>query len=171
MTSAARLALILAASFALPLPLLAVDRDAEEACRDAARALVQQETRWNKAQGSAGGSSRRELIYWLAKDGTEGVCRLDRRGRVYEVSVERFGDDEISTWPGEEDPNERYELVRCESDRRKRRECAIPRGAYVELHDQLSDTECIYGDTWGVSRGALWVDDGCRGEFAVTWEE
>lgn len=151
-------------------PATARDHESEEACRDAARALVDQDTRWNNRRGGASGKSQStDTIYWLAKDGTEGVCRVDRRGRVYEVRVEHWGEEgDITTWPGEDDYEER-ELVRCESDRRKQRDCPIPRGAEVRLFDQLSDTPCVYGDNWGYSRDEIWVDDGCRAVFEVTW--
>jgi len=142
---------------------------AREACRQAARALVNQETRWSdsRAQERGGGSG---TLYWRAVDGTEGVCRLDRSDRVYEVRVERWGSaqDEISVWPGT-GAGEGSRLVRCESDRGRRKECSIPRGARVRLEKTLSDTACTRGRTWGQTRNEIWVDDGCRAIFEVTW--
>ena len=31
---------------------------------------------------------------------------------------------------------------------------------------QLSSTTCTQGRTWGFRNGSIWVNDGCRGEFA-----
>ncbi|WP_295930379.1 DUF3011 domain-containing protein [uncultured Xanthomonas sp.] len=55
--------------------------------------------------------------------------------------------------------------VRCESQDQRQRIC--PTGwRNAMLVRQLSDTRCIEGRTWGSRDGAVWVDDGCRGEFA-----
>lgn len=59
-------------------------------------------------------------------------------------------------------------VVRCESDNGRRRECRIPGGASgrVEVTRQLSNSACIQGRTWGVRGNRVWVDRGCRAEFA-----
>lgn len=38
---------------------------------------------------------------------------------------------------------------------------------HVEIRRQLSDSPCIYGRSWGVERGDVWVDDGCRAVFVA----
>ena len=38
---------------------------------------------------------------------------------------------------------------------------------HVEVKRQLSDSPCIYGRRWGVERGDVWVDDGCRAVFVA----
>jgi hypothetical protein len=38
---------------------------------------------------------------------------------------------------------------------------------HVEVYRQLSRSACSYGQTWGVDGGRVWVDRGCRAEFAV----
>ena len=38
---------------------------------------------------------------------------------------------------------------------------------HVEIRRQLSDSPCIYGRSWGVQRGDVWVDDGCRAVFVA----
>jgi hypothetical protein len=57
--------------------------------------------------------------------------------------------------------------VRCESRGTGRDQCAIDRGAQVELVRQLSDRPCRQNSTWGVGPGYIWVFAGCRAEFAV----
>jgi hypothetical protein len=55
--------------------------------------------------------------------------------------------------------------IRCESQDQRQRVCNTGWRNAV-LVRQLSDTRCIEGRTWGQRGGAVWVDDGCRGEFA-----
>lgn len=43
----------------------------------------------------------------------------------------------------------------------------VNRRQHVEIRRQLSDSPCIYGRSWGVQRGDVWVDDGCRAVFVV----
>ncbi|RYG19703.1 DUF3011 domain-containing protein [bacterium] len=38
----------------------------------------------------------------------------------------------------------------------------------VRLVRQISKKPCIEGRTWGYSSTRIWVDDGCRAEFAIT---
>lgn len=54
--------------------------------------------------------------------------------------------------------------VRCESRDNRQQTCEF-RGRAV-LVRQLSKTACVEGRTWGQRGSTLWVDDGCRGEFA-----
>ncbi len=55
--------------------------------------------------------------------------------------------------------------IRCESSDHRQRQCNTQwRGA--TLVRQLSDTRCVEGRTWGFRNGTIWVNDGCRGEFA-----
>jgi len=41
----------------------------------------------------------------------------------------------------------------------------------VTLLKRLSDEACTAGRDWGYSGRTLWVDDGCRGVFAVTYRD
>lgn len=58
--------------------------------------------------------------------------------------------------------------ITCESRGSARDQCAIERGARVELVRQLSDKPCRENSTWGVGPGYIWVFAGCRAEFAVS---
>jgi hypothetical protein len=64
-------------------------------------------------------------------------------------------------------PPQAREIVRCESDNNRLRECHIPGSARIELTRQLSSAACVEGRTWGVRKDRLWVDKGCRAEFAA----
>ena len=57
--------------------------------------------------------------------------------------------------------------VRCESNDGRYQECAAPRGGRLVVSRQLSDTACVEGRTWGSRGGSVWVQGGCRAEFAV----
>jgi hypothetical protein len=140
----------------------------QSACADAARALVQQETRWNE-RGTERGFANPNVLSWQAADGTQGTCQVDRTGRVYEVRVDRWGSPGgIIVWPGA-DPGGSSRLLKCESEKGRRQECAIPRGARVRIYDRVSDAPCVQYRTWGTTRDQIWVDDGCRAIFEVTW--
>jgi hypothetical protein len=58
-------------------------------------------------------------------------------------------------------------VLRCESQDGRYQTCPAPRGARLVITRQLSDTRCVEGRNWGMSRGNVWVNDGCRAEFAV----
>jgi hypothetical protein len=81
---------------ALATPSIAAAQSAREACADAARALVRQQTSWEESSRSFGAP---DVLYWRAWDGTRGRCRLDERGRVIEVRIDQWGREEIEVWP------------------------------------------------------------------------
>lgn len=59
-------------------------------------------------------------------------------------------------------------VVRCESrDGRPERCAADTHRSHVRLLRQLSRSACVENRTWGVTRGGIWVGDGCRAEFLV----
>jgi hypothetical protein len=60
------------------------------------------------------------------------------------------------------------ELVRCESDNGRYRECRVPGRAQIQLVRQLSDSACVEGRSWGLRGDRVWVNYGCRGEFAAS---
>ncbi len=55
----------------------------------------------------------------------------------------------------------------CASIEGRRSVCAVPSNSRVDLLRPLSRSACIQDRSWGRTRGAVWVDDGCRAEFAV----
>ncbi len=59
--------------------------------------------------------------------------------------------------------------VVCESSNDRRTYCDV-RDAYdadIRISRQLSNSSCIEDVSWGRDRRGIWVDDGCRAEFAV----
>ena len=58
-------------------------------------------------------------------------------------------------------------IVRCESRDRRHQLCPAGFRGRAVLVKQLSDTACVEGRNWGQRGGDIWVDAGCRGEFAL----
>lgn len=55
----------------------------------------------------------------------------------------------------------------CESKDGRRSFCSADTTYGVTLSKQLSDNECVRGQTWGYDNGGIWVTKGCRGEFVL----
>ena len=63
-------------------------------------------------------------------------------------------------------------IVRCESHDYRQNYCQVDTSGGVRLNQQISNSDCQRGRTWGFDRGGIWVSDGCKGDFAVGsgWE-
>jgi len=57
--------------------------------------------------------------------------------------------------------------VTCSSDDMRRHYCGVGSAAGVQLLRQRSDAACRQGYSWGYDRRGIWVDHGCRADFAV----
>jgi hypothetical protein len=58
--------------------------------------------------------------------------------------------------------------IRCESNDGRRNYCGnVNNNDQVVLQRQISGSPCIQGQSWGVDRRGLWVDNGCRGIFSM----
>jgi hypothetical protein len=57
--------------------------------------------------------------------------------------------------------------VTCSSNDGRRNWCDIGRARDAQLVRQISGSACIRDRTWGVDGRGLWVDQGCRAEFAI----
>lgn len=56
------------------------------------------------------------------------------------------------------------ETAECRSQDFSYTRCSVP-WRDARLVEQLSNTSCIRGRTWGIDRRGLWVDQGCSGIF------
>ncbi|MDO5504713.1 MAG: DUF3011 domain-containing protein [Pseudoxanthomonas suwonensis] len=56
--------------------------------------------------------------------------------------------------------------VTCESRDGRYRHCAMDTRGGVQMARQLSRAQCFEGRNWGVDRHGVWVDQGCRAQFA-----
>jgi len=57
--------------------------------------------------------------------------------------------------------------IRCESESDNRKYCPVDTRGGVRLSRQLSSAACTQGSTWGYDNSGIWVNDGCRADFAV----
>ena len=57
--------------------------------------------------------------------------------------------------------------VICESRDDRYHHCPANIRREAQLVRQLSSSRCVYNRSWGFDRNGVWVDRGCRGEFAV----
>lgn len=57
--------------------------------------------------------------------------------------------------------------VSCSSDDGHRHYCTIESGGQVRLRQQRSGSPCREGYSWGSDGKVIWVDHGCRADFAV----
>ncbi|HYH82272.1 MAG TPA: DUF3011 domain-containing protein [Longimicrobium sp.] len=73
-----------------------------------------------------------------------------------------------AAWGAVPTPAQAQQVVTCESSRGRRETCSVDTRGEVRLTRRLSDAACVRGRSWGVQPGAVWVDDGCRAQFAVT---
>jgi hypothetical protein len=58
-------------------------------------------------------------------------------------------------------------VVLCESKDGHRGFCTADTSYGVSLSRQLSDANCVRGQTWGYDNGGIWVTGGCRAEFLL----
>jgi Protein of unknown function (DUF3011) len=59
-------------------------------------------------------------------------------------------------------------IVNCSSNNGKRNYCNADTSRGVSLARQISGSACTFGQTWGYSRGQIWVDRGCRADFRLS---
>lgn len=57
--------------------------------------------------------------------------------------------------------------ITCSSDNGRRNFCPADTQRGVQLIKQRSDSPCIQGRTWGWNDRGIWVDRGCRADFAL----
>src|SRR5688572_425302 len=57
--------------------------------------------------------------------------------------------------------------VRCDSNDNRLRHCDADTRGGVRLLRQVSKSACVEGRSWGYDRSGIWVNNGCRAEFAL----
>ena len=57
--------------------------------------------------------------------------------------------------------------IACSSDNGRRNYCPVNTSGGVQMVRQRSDARCTQGYSWGYDRRGIWVDHGCRADFAV----
>jgi hypothetical protein len=95
----------------------------------------------------------------------EGRSWGHRMGMVWVAQGCRAVFEETRGWAGPGPGAGGAGSILCESRDNRRRECPARFRGQVEVVQQLSQTPCIEGRTWGQSRYGIWVDRGCRARF------
>jgi hypothetical protein len=57
--------------------------------------------------------------------------------------------------------------LNCSSDKYRYTVCPADIRGGVRLVRQVSRSDCAHGWTWGTTRDAIWVSEGCRADFLV----
>jgi len=57
--------------------------------------------------------------------------------------------------------------ISCSSDDGRRHYCRVDSQGRVRLAQQRSQSPCTEGYSWGADGGGVWVDHGCRADFAI----
>lgn len=58
-------------------------------------------------------------------------------------------------------------IITCSSNNGGRNFCPVDTRGGVRMVNQRSGSPCIQGQTWGFDRRGIWVDRGCRADFAL----
>jgi Protein of unknown function (DUF3011) len=144
--------------------------------------------------GGGGGGSYPggQTIYCASDDGRRNWCRVDTRGGVQLVRQRSdsacdqgrtWGYDRDGIWVdrgcraefvtgrgGNAGPGPGYpggQTIYCASDDGRRNWCRVDTRGGVRLVKKRSDASCDYGRDWGYDRNGIWVDRGCRADFAT----
>ena len=64
-------------------------------------------------------------------------------------------------------PSSAAQNINCSSENGNRHYCSINGRGHVRLVQQRSGSECREGYSWGSDDRGIWVDHGCRADFAV----
>lgn len=138
----------------------------------------------------AGTGYAQQSLYCASDDGGRHVCRVDTRGGVrmiQQVSGSEcrqgysWGYDNNGIWVDRGcranfqvggagfgmGGNQQQQIVRCNSDDGNRHTCQVDTRGGVSLSRQISGSPCTQGYSWGYDNNGIWVDRGCRAEFAV----
>lgn len=132
------------------------------------------------------------VIRCESRDGRWSHCAIDTRGRVELIrQVSRapclrnqsWGIDKTGIWAtsgcradfsvgaASARDGQAPQIVRCESEDGRKLRCPVKTRGGVRVARQLSRTECVEGQTWGITRNTIWVTGGCRADFEVIRSE
>ena len=131
--------------------------------------------------------SRNGVRQYCPADTRGGVTLTRRIGGAACVQGSTWGYDEQGVWVDRgcradfavladnsgygNPPNPGYgqsTTLRCESNDGNRQYCSADTRGGVTLTRQVSDAACVQGSTWGYDQRGVWVDRGCRADFAVS---
>jgi hypothetical protein len=132
-----------------------------------------------------------DVLNCSSDDGRRHYCAVDTRGGVQMVKQHSDAScQQGSTWDfdrggiwvdrgcradfqvgqGWGQGDRGYGVLSCSSDDERRHYCPGEIYGEVQVLEQRSGSACRQGYSWGYDRGGIWVDHGCRADFAITRE-
>lgn len=81
-------------------------------------------------------------------------------------SEARWNDNSNGRW--HDNPNDNSTTITCASTNGRRTDCNADTRGGVRMVRQLGSSTCIQGSTWDYDSRGIWVDHGCRADFAVS---
>ncbi len=148
------------------------------------RTLSGQPGIWRRFECSGPIPARPAGFRFQGVDGRGNIRLLREPGRNRGVAVVRIEDTkggregytfdlEWQDGPGNTGPPPRLDddrdtfVVACDSNDGRRHYCGVDTRGGVRLLRQRPGATCTAGFNWGYDRRGIWVDRGCRAEFAV----
>ena len=105
----------------------------------------------------------------MVKQNSDSPCQqgyswgYDREG----IWVDRGCRADFAVDPYQYGGPDRGNIISCSSDDMQRHSCPVDTRGGVRMVKQNSDSPCQQGYSWGYDREGIWVDRGCRADFAV----
>jgi len=102
--------------------------------------------------------------------GSYGTPGYNNRGSNDRYDDHRYNDSRYNDYSRDDrysSRDNRANIVTCSSDDMRRNYCAADTRDGVRLVRQRGDASCRQGSTWGYDRRGIWVDRGCRADFAI----
>ena len=148
--------LLLSCAFALGALAFSPPSQAQSGTRDQVRAIEQEYSR----QTNGRSISDEQLEYYL-----------DRANAGWPMS--RISQDMADTrrmapnnpWRAQQGWS--ATAVVCSSIDNRYRECAVPFRGRAVINQQISQSACVEGQSWGQKQGLVWVNRGCRARFTM----
>jgi hypothetical protein len=63
--------------------------------------------------------------------------------------------------------NNNNSVFNCSSNDGRLHSCRVNTNAPIQFYRQVSDAQCIPGETYGIDQGGVWVTNGCRADFVI----
>jgi hypothetical protein len=57
----------------------------------------------------------------------------------------------------------------CESNDNRYNYCPVKNNGNISIINPISSAECVKGSSWGYDRNGIWVNNGCRAEFEISF--
>jgi len=147
---------LLGCAFALGIVLVSPVSFAQTGTRDEIRAIEQEYARQNGGRTI----SDEQLEYYL--DRSHAGWPMNR---ISQDMSDYRRTSPNNAWRAQQDWA--ATAVVCSSIDNAYRECPVPFRGHAMLNQQISDSACVEGQSWGQKQGMVWVNRGCRARFAM----